>query len=445
MTTARDRTPRRFEAGEGAPLALAEEALTRSFEPRSFLFFDFDERAPTKYRLDGDVAVVSIEGPLDSKAGWFWDGYDAVTDRVRAALADPKARAVVLALDSPGGVAAGMIDTAMSLRASAVAAGKPLVAHAGTWATSAAYGLACAADHIALTMDGVVGSVGCIATVYDRTKANADAGLDVRVVRSGALKADPHPDAPLTDASVSRVRTRINELAGMFADFVAQRRPACADPLSLQGATVYGRDALTKGLADSVGTLADAVTTARSLADARATEKRKMDENTRMAATLASLRTQLGVTDDAEITAHVAALKVRSTQLDAVTQERDAARAQLAERDARDTATARASVLAKHRERGALTPAMEADAAFMGDLTPLGADALDRVLSRFQGLPTQPLTPRKVDPIDTKDGDITSTDREYAERFGVTAESMQRAVKRDAERAAARGQTPDHD
>ena len=35
--------------------------------------------------------------------------------------------------------------------------------------------------------------------------------------------------------------------------------------------------------------------------------------------------------------------------------------------------------------------------------------------------------------------DITATDREWAARFGVKPEHMQRAAKRDRERASARG------
>ncbi|MEZ4395077.1 MAG: S49 family peptidase [Polyangiales bacterium] len=113
-----------------------------------------------------------------------------------AALADQDVHAVVLAIDSPGGVVAGNLDVARGLRAAADRARKPpMVAHAGTFATSAAYALAVAADRVMVTADGAVGSVGVIATVYDRTKMTADAGLDVRVVRSGALKCrPPHPD-----------------------------------------------------------------------------------------------------------------------------------------------------------------------------------------------------------------------------------------------------------
>ncbi|MEZ4395075.1 MAG: hypothetical protein R3A48_28690 [Polyangiales bacterium] len=36
----------------------------------------------------------------------------------------------------------------------------------------------------------------------------------------------------------------------------------------------------------------------------------------------------------------------------------------------------------RHRERGALTPAMEADAAYCADLAPLSAESLDRVLGK---------------------------------------------------------------
>ena len=262
------------------PLSIDETALAREYAPNAFGGFFADEMRPKPYTiaLQADVAIVTVEGPLDTRAGWWCDGYDEIVARCAMALADPKVKALVLALDSPGGMAAGNLDAARQLRAHADACGKPMVAHAGTMACSAAYALAVAADHLCLTSDGTVGSIGTLATVYDRTKANEQEGYDVRVVRSGSLKADPHPDVPLTDASVARVRARINELAGMFSAWVAERRPAMGDPLTLQGASVYGADAVTKGLADATGTLADAISTAASMAAARTKEK-TMDAN----------------------------------------------------------------------------------------------------------------------------------------------------------------------
>jgi ClpP class serine protease len=103
------------------------------------------------------------------------------------ALADPKVCALVLAIDSPGGMCAGNLDAAQVLRSAIHASDNLCVAHAGTLPASAAYALACATDRVMLTSDGAVGSVGVIATVYDQTKANERAGPNVKVMRSGPL------------------------------------------------------------------------------------------------------------------------------------------------------------------------------------------------------------------------------------------------------------------
>ena len=423
---------------DGQPLALADEHIAMAYErPRAFLDLLFAD-VPSGYRVSDGVAVIDVRGPLEQRSGWFWDGYDSVQQRIGDALADPAARAVVLCLDSPGGVVAGMLDTARAIRAAADAADKPLVAHADTWATSAAYGLAVAADHISVTHDGALGSVGVIATVYDRTKATADAGLDVRVVRSGALKADPHPDVPLTDASVARVRARVVDLAQSFAAWVGERRGQTAEAvLSHQGATLYAARAIEAGLADSVGTLADALTTARALADARDSTRRDRMTDQTMRAQLDTLRAALAVDSDAEITAAVATLRKRAEAADAAAAELATLKAQIAERDARDAAAAREEVLVKHRQRGALTPAMEADAAYMSDLAPLAPSALDRVLSHLPSAPAAH-TPARVTTSDSDEP--TADDLRWARLAGVSPEALKATIAADKRRAQQRAE-----
>jgi len=83
---------------------------------------------------------------------------------------------------------------------------------------------------------------------------------------------------------------------------------------------------------------------------------------------------------------------------------------------------------------------MEADSAYLADLAPLSAEALDRVLSKLPGAPTRVEVKRPEDKQPGADAEtITATDREWASRFGVKTENMQRAVQRDRERATARG------
>lgn len=431
MTTA---PPTRAFGAPSTPLSIDESALDRAYAPSAFGGFFADEMRPKPYTLRGAVAVVTIDGPLDTRADFWCDGYDAVAERVEMALADPKASALVLAIDSPGGMAAGNLDGARQLRALLDASGKPCVAHAGTQATSAAYALACAADAVMVTTDGIVGSIGTIATIYDRTKQNEAEGLNVRVIRSGTLKADPHPDVALTDASTSRVRTRINELAAMFAAWVALRRPAIGDPLALQGASVYAADAVAKGLADATGTLADAISAAAQLAADSATRRKTTMEDTKASAMLATLRTSAGVTTDEELVATLATIKHAAGQLPSVQRELAELRAQLTARDAADAAKARASVLDKHRERGALTPAMEKDEACMADFAPLSADALDRVLSRLPGVAT-PATPRAAAPLTparATAAPVGDREREFAAATGVPLDAITQVAERDA-------------
>lgn len=421
-----------------APLAIEETALAREWTPRAMMYWD---DAPAKpYRMEGDVAVVDVIGALDTRGGWWWDGYDLVAQRCAAAFADPKVKAVVLALDSPGGMAAGNLDCAQQLRALADAAGKPFVAHAGTMACSAAYALACAADRVMLTSDGAVGSIGTLATVYDRTEANKDAGYDVRVVRSGPLKADPHPDVPLTDASVARVRARINELAATFAAWVSSRRPQCGDPLSLQGAVVYGAEAIPKGLADSVGTLADAAATAASMAATTATKRKTTMDGAKALEAIGAMRASLDVKTDEEVAAAVATLRTQASRVPELTRELTEARAEIKRRDDEAGAKARADVLAKHRDRGALTPAMEADAEYMGSLAGLTPAQLDANLARLSGVstPSAKAVPAGSNGAPTKaapgtvgtHGALSADEQKIARQMGLTDE--QYVAARDA-------------
>jgi hypothetical protein len=150
MTTPTPLTPHAFPV-DREPMSLVEEALDRTYLPRADYFDDGDSsanRALFRVTPQG-VAVIDVSGVIDSRASWFWTGYDEVQALVSLAMQHAAVSAVVLSLDSPGGVAAGMVDAGRSLRAAADKAGKPLVAHAGPMACSAGHVVLshCAAGH----------------------------------------------------------------------------------------------------------------------------------------------------------------------------------------------------------------------------------------------------------------------------------------------------------
>lgn len=317
---ARSREPRRPTPRDF--MAIEPSALEQAFD----LLFD-DADPPEPEHKDG-VAVVGVDGPLESRAGWFWDGYGGefgIVERFKAALADEATSSVVLRINSPGGATAGMLEAVDEMRAAAQAAGKPVVAFAdGQGAYSAGYALATVAERIYVGRAGGVGSVGVIATAASFEKALEKEGVSVAVIASGAQKTDFHPALPITEAAKSRLRARVNELAGMFADEVARARGLSRDAvLAHQAAVFHGQAAVDAGLADGVSTLSAAVDAARGLANERAAKAAKEQQMTAVATILGLAANAT----EAEVAARAGALRDTEAALAALTGESSPAKA----------------------------------------------------------------------------------------------------------------------
>lgn len=252
-------------------MAIQPSAVERAF----FGLFDFEDEAA--YDMHGSVAVLSIDGPLMQRGGWFYDGYQSIRGRFEKALDDRDVTAVVLKINSPGGVCSGCFSAARAMRAMKEDAGKPVFAYADESAFSAAYAMACIADEIYLPPEGGVGSVGVIGVLEDWTAYNERVGIKVAVIRSGAYKADGHPDVPLTKDVVDRYQARINTLARSFADVVGAARGMTPEAvLKLEAACLYGEEAVTAGLANGVATFEETVAKAQSKGGSPATRARSI-------------------------------------------------------------------------------------------------------------------------------------------------------------------------
>lgn len=254
----------------GAPLLLAAKAVGRSF---SF----FEEAAPIRPEAaaGGAVAIVGVFGPLSQRAELFLcgysDGYDAITARFGAAMEDPEVGSVLLLIDSPGGDAAGNLEAVRRMREMRDRAGKTVFAFADELAASAAYAVATLANGgIYLPKSGEVGSVGALVVHAEESKALAEEGITVTVLRSGAKKAEANGLEPLAEGARGRLQGIVDALAGQFADVVAEARSMTrAQVLSLDGAIFMGEDAVTAGLADGVASMEDVMSMAASAAEKR--------------------------------------------------------------------------------------------------------------------------------------------------------------------------------
>lgn len=212
------------------------------------------------------IAVLPILGTLVRRASYIGaasglTSYHDIEAMAEAAFADPQVRAVLLEIDSSGGEAGGVFDVAQRLRTLAQTSGKPLWAIADEAALSAAYAIACAADRLWLTRTAEVGSIGVVAVHVDESVADAKAGLNYTFLHAGAHKVDGHPHAPLPAPVAADIQADIEQLHEQFIALVAGFRRVTVDAIRDTEARVYrGEAALQAGLADQIGTRAEAIT-----------------------------------------------------------------------------------------------------------------------------------------------------------------------------------------
>lgn len=438
--------PRAIDAVLALPFAARSDRGVRAF-------FGDD---PNAFTIDQNgVAMVSIDGPLAQRAWSCWmfggDGYDAIVDRVRAALANPKTSALVLKIDSPGGEVAGCFDAVRTIRALADRADVPVVAYADELAASAAYALACSAEAIVLPDSGCVGSIGVITTVIDQTAALEQRGLKVHVITSGARKADGHSAIPLAKDARDAIQAEIDYLArDVFAPEVAKARGLSVEAvMGLEAACFLGPQAIDAGLADRVGNLSSAVDLARELATTRRSNK-KMEKlkgqlglaadatdeqaETALAAQLsfAKVGASLGDTAD-EASGRLAALREEAAAAPAL-------REQLAAEKARGDALEKARLLDAAVREGKLTrDDVDGKTERLSSL--LGAKvadvSVDRVKGLLGGLRAQGVHVNPApQPSAAKSAELTDEEKAEAKRLGISEAAMVAAKAQTAAKPA---------
>ena len=229
--------------------------------------YDLYADEPTISFPTAQIAVVEVQGPLKhhgvTRGGmgfWDWDSYEAITDRVGKALASA-ASIVILRIDSPGGEAAGTFETAKRIKAMAAAANKTLIAYANEQICSAAFALACGCSAIYTPPGGQIGAIGVIQAVLDETQADAQNGLKVYYIVSGARKADAHPHAPVTPEVLAALQHRVDLAADEFWQLAADARGLTPAKIAALQANVFvGQEGVDVGIADAVISFEDLVT-----------------------------------------------------------------------------------------------------------------------------------------------------------------------------------------
>lgn len=172
---------------------------------------------------------------------------------VRRLADDRSAKALIVAINSPGGSVGG--GEALHDAIAEVAAKKPVVAVMGGLAASAAYMIAVPAVRIFAYQGTLTGSIGVFLQSADVSALLGKLGIGTEVIKSGPLKDEPSFVAPLSPQARDMLQGLVMNLYDQFVTMVAAGRHM--DPGKVRqladGRPYTGQQALQLGLIDAIG------------------------------------------------------------------------------------------------------------------------------------------------------------------------------------------------
>lgn len=203
------------------------------------------------------IALLEICGPLvkgyDDFTAWFYEC--ASIDRISRALDEiasaPGVRALVICIDSPGGVCIGMPE--LSAKIAALATRLLVVTHTSDCAASNGMRLAVAGSLFFPTASAQVGCIGVYIALYDYCAMLEQMGVKLELYRAGKYKGLDVMGHARTPEESTFLQDNVDRCNADFQTFVRSRRPGVADS-SMQGQWFDGAQAVELGLADDVVT-----------------------------------------------------------------------------------------------------------------------------------------------------------------------------------------------
>jgi ClpP class serine protease len=240
-------------------LAIANRESGLPDEVRSAIAARDADPLPNSRRsqLRDGVAIIPVVGPIFARANLLaavCGGVSVATlaKDFQAALDDPAVSSIVLNIDSPGGEVTGvseLSDMIFNARGK-----KTITAYIYGLGTSAAYWIASAADRVVIAATGEAGSIGIVSAYTDTKARDEKNGVKTHEIVS-SVSPKKRPDLA-TDAGRAQILATLDALADVFVGDVARNRGVTRDDVINkfgQGGVFVGKEAVTAGMADSVG------------------------------------------------------------------------------------------------------------------------------------------------------------------------------------------------
>ncbi|HEV8642546.1 MAG TPA: signal peptide peptidase SppA [Methylomirabilota bacterium] len=205
------------------------------------------------------VAIVELEGIIV-------DVEELLKD-LRNHRDNPLVRAVVIRINSPGGIVGPTQEVHDAIRR-VRQAGKPVVASLGAVAASGGYYVAVAADQIYANPGTLTGSIGVIMQMANLENLMKKIGVDYVVVKAGQFKDMGNIARPMTAEERRVLQALLDDVHAQFITAVTEGRRLDRARVAqfADGRIFSGAQARALSMVDELGGLEDAINRAAKLA-----------------------------------------------------------------------------------------------------------------------------------------------------------------------------------
>jgi protease-4 len=201
------------------------------------------------------TAVIKVDGEIDAAAN---ASADNIIDALNRAYGNMHAKAIILALNSPGGspVQSGEIYDEMR-RLQAQYPEKPLYAVIGDTCASGCYYIAAGAKEIYANEASLVGSIGVLFDGFGVVDLMHKIGVERRLITAGANKGFLDPFEPMKPENKLFMENVLGVVHQQFIHKVKEGRGDRLkdDPLLFTGLIWTGQQSILLGLVDKLGSV----------------------------------------------------------------------------------------------------------------------------------------------------------------------------------------------
>lgn len=253
-----------------------EEAATRKPQPISSninLIWD-DESGLRAYEMEDGrrVARISMVGTLSKYGGMCSYGSIDMINMINRANKSRYIDSISLFVDGPGGSVSGTTELGLAIRDSE----KPVIAFVDEWAASAHYWVTSQASYIVGNINeyAQVGSIGVLCMLVNEGEWLTKKGLEVKIMRASKSvdKARLNSVEEWPPEQLAKLQAELDDIN---EDFIAAVKYGRGSRLKAGAEDIFTgqmydlEEAISLGMVDYNGTLADAVTLAADVAKSR--------------------------------------------------------------------------------------------------------------------------------------------------------------------------------